>query len=322
MAGRQIKQLVRAHRDGDDLAFRRAAQEIIEEEEARQHLALARDLRQLLVGGSGTSVDADSPPLASPPRDADSGIPLLDVRVPDRPLTELSLSGATEAAIAGLAREVHSWPVLDDAGIPRRQRVLFTGPPGCGKTSAAEGIAAEIGLPLAVMRVDAVVSSYLGETSSNLRRVFEYSERVPVVLLFDEFDALGKERADPTDHGELRRVVSAVLQLIERYRGPSLLIAATNHADVLDSALWRRFDEVVAFPLPTVAQLKAVLRGVLRDVRGLNLDRAASALKGQPHAAAEKAAFDALRIAILAGRIRPTSDDVWTAIQGVLARPW
>jgi SpoVK/Ycf46/Vps4 family AAA+-type ATPase len=174
--------------------------------------------------------------------------------------------------LENVVEEVRHWPALDAAGLPRRQRLLLQGPPGCGKTTSAEAIAAELGRPLLIVRLDAVVSSYLGETASNLRRIFEYADQAPFVVLFDEFDALGRSRDDASEHGEMKRVVTAFLQMTDRYRGPSLLLAATNHPALLDEALWRRFDEVLTFGLPTVHQLRQVLRLRLKGVAHSGLE--------------------------------------------------
>ena len=130
------------------------------------------------------------------------------------------------------------------------------GPPGCGKTLTAEVIASELGRPVAIVRTDSVVSSFLGETAANLRKVFDFVAKSPMVALFDEFDALGKEREDASEHGELRRVINAVLQMLDAYEGRSLIIAATNHEGMLDTAIWRRFEEVLFLEPPTVAQLR------------------------------------------------------------------
>ena len=145
--------------------------------------------------------------------------------------------------------------------------ITLTGPSGCGKTTAAEALAAELGLPLVVIRLDAVVSSYLGETAANLGKVFEFLVKGQYVALFDEFDALGKERSDVSEHGELRRVVNAFLQMMDAYRGRTILVAATNHEQLLDSALWRRFDEVLLFERPNTEQLRRLLAVKLRPVR-------------------------------------------------------
>lgn len=323
MAGRELKQMFRAYREGDELAFRRAAQEIIADEEAKNHLALARDLRRILAGGGHTAF-AEAVALPAPPMDREGEWPLADVRHPERAFPDLILGEDVLGRVTGLVREVAAWGQLDVHGIPRRQRVLFHGMPGCGKTSVAEAVASELGWPLLVVRLDAVVSSYLGETASNLHRIFDFARSGSWVLLFDEFDALGKARDDPSEHGEIKRVITAFLQMLDSFRGPSLVIAATNHEQLLDSALWRRFDEIVEFPRPTVHQVRALLRQRLRGTRhnGLRIDEAASALKGLPHAAVEKAAWDARRYAVLAGRRTVTNGDLQQAVRDVRDRPW
>ena len=323
MAGRELKQLFRAYREGDELAFRRAAQEIIEEEESKQHLALARDLHRLLAAGAGAAV-AEGVTLPPPPLDREGEWPLAEVRHPSRLIQDLILPGKLIERLETIAAELTRWEELDRAGIPRRQRLLFYGPPGCGKTSVAEAIAAEMGLPLMVVRLDSVVSSYLGETASNLHRIFDYARTGSWVLLFDEFDALGKARDDPTEHGEIKRVITAFLQMLDGFRGASLLIAATNHEQLLDPALWRRFDEVLEFPRPTVHQLRQLLRLRLKPIRhhGVDIEDAARRLKGLPHAAAEKAAWDARRHALLAGRKLLEQDDLDRAIEDNRSRPW
>ena len=136
---------------------------------------------------------------------------------------------------------------LIGAGLKPKQRLLFYGPPGCGKTLAARVLAGVLGYPLAIVRFDAVVSSLLGETASNLRRVFEFVQPGNWVVLFDEFDAIGKDRDNPFEHGELKRLVNTLLQLMDSFTGQSLLIAATNHEALLDSAIWRRFEAIVPF---------------------------------------------------------------------------
>jgi SpoVK/Ycf46/Vps4 family AAA+-type ATPase len=181
-----------------------------------------------------------------------------------------------------------------------------------------------MGLPLVVVRIDAVVSSYLGETASNLHRIFDFVSQGSWVLLFDEFDALGKARDDPSEHGEIKRVITAFLQMIDAFHGPSLLIAATNHEQLLDSALWRRFDEVLSFPLATVHQSRRLLRQRLRSIkhRDLDIDGSASRLKGKPHSAVEKVAWDAVRFSVLEHRDTVEQNDLDRAVRDALSRPW
>ena len=208
-----------------------------------------RDLRKLLASGESIDIGQGDVRLVPPPTDPDQGWDLATVRRPERYLANLVLRPAVVTALTDLAKEVPDWNRLEALGVPRRNRVIFYGPPGCGKTSAAEALAAELGVPLVVVRLDAIVSSYLGQTAGNLRRIFDYASSAQWVVLFDEFDALGRERNDPSEHGEIKRVVNSFLQLLDGYTGPAMLIAATNHEEILDRALWRRFDEVVEFPL-------------------------------------------------------------------------
>lgn len=322
MAGRELKEIFRAFQAGDEIAFRRAAASIVEEEESKHHVALARDLRKIL-----TEPGRPSPPsrdVGSIPLDKDASIPLAEYREPKKALADLVLGGAQQAQIESLINEVRFWPELDRRGVPRRQKIIFFGTPGCGKSSAAECIATELALPLLIVRVDSVVSSLLGETSSNLRKLFDYAADHPSVLLFDEFDALGKARTDASEHGEIRRVVNAFLQLMDGFIGKSLIIAATNHEAALDPALWRRFDDVVEFPLPTVQQLRRVIRLRLRAVRkrGVDVGQVASRLKGLPYAAAESVVWDAIRRSIVTGRQYVQLEDVELALQNALRRPW
>jgi SpoVK/Ycf46/Vps4 family AAA+-type ATPase len=322
VAGRQLKEIFRAFQSGDEVSFRRAAMSIIEEEESKHHVALARDLRKILTEPG--RVQAPTLEVGSIPLDKDAGIPLAEYHEPNRRLADLVLRDEHERQIQSLIDEVRYWPELDKRRIPRRQKILFYGPPGCGKTSAAASIAGELELPLLIVRVDSVVSSLLGETSANLRKLFDYAADHPSVLLFDEFDSLGKARTDASEHGEIRRVVNAFLQLMDGFAGKSLVIAATNHEAALDPALWRRFDDVVEFPLPTVHQIRRIMRLRMQAVtkHGIDVDRAASKLRGLPYATAEAVVWDAVRRSIVEGRGAVEGSDVDHALSNALRRPW
>lgn len=267
-SGKVLRQLIKTGATGDVAAFRQVSEEVIREERLKQHHLLANDLEQILYGHSKPlASNSLSRLMPAVPTDKERGLPLLDIRQPQRSLEELVLPRLTQTAIEELLEEHRRVDVLRTYGLRASAKVLFFGPPGCGKTLAAEVVACELDLPLAIVRLDALVSSYLGETAANLRKVFDFISQYPLVALFDEFDALGKERADNAEHGELRRVVNAVLQMMDAYQGKSLIIAATNHEQILDSAVWRRFDDTMEFPLPSPELLSQVLRLKLRGVR-------------------------------------------------------
>lgn len=192
---------------------------------------------------------------------------MLEIKRPDRYLDDLVLEEATRSLLDRLLREFREWEVLLTNGLRPVRRVLFCGPSGCGKTVTAEALAAELGLPLLYVRFDAVVSSPLGETAANLRKVFDYARRGQWVMLFDEFDAIGRSRDDITEHGEIKRVVNSFLQIMDNFDGRSLIIAATNFEQVLDPAVWRRFDEVIRFERPGDNQLRILIRKRLAPLR-------------------------------------------------------
>ncbi len=303
--GKLLRQLIRSGAEGDLDAFRGVAKQVIAEERQKQHNLLANDLEAILYG----HVRAPSSPALrrlaeTVPEDRERGIPLLTLREPVRGLDDVVLSSRNRSMVEGILREHNREEVLKAHGLRPSDRVLLCGPPGCGKTLTAEAIASDLGRPLAVVRTDSVVSSFLGETAANLRKVFDFAAASPMVVLFDEFDAVGKERDDASEHGELRRVVNAVLQMLDSYDGRSLIAAATNHEGMLDSAVWRRFEEVLFLKPPTAAELRRLLAVKLRGVRrefeiGEVVDR--GWFKGAAHADVERIVRRAVKEMVLAG---------------------
>lgn len=184
---------------------------------------------------------------------------LIETVDPSRTRDELVLNARNTRVFLELLEEFKQGDTLRRHGLHVRSKLLFCGPPGCGKTITAEVFAREVGLPLLVAKLDAIISSFLGETASNLRRLFEEADRHPSVLFLDEFDALAHTRGDTAEHSEMRRVVNSLLMLIDRYKGRGFVIAATNLEKSLDDALWRRFDEVIVFDMPTERQIKRLV---------------------------------------------------------------
>jgi len=265
--GHLLRKLIRAGSHADAEEFRNAAEELIRLERDKKHHLLANDLERILYGERSSAARPVPRIVQDLPKDRERGLALLEFREPLRDLNDIVLSDENRSALQETLLEQNRADLLMSYGLRPISRLLFCGPPGCGKTLAAEVLATELGLQLATVRFDAVVSSFLGETASNLRKVFDFLVTQKVVALFDEFDAIGKEREDPTEHGELKRVVNSFLQMVDAYRGPSLLVAATNHERVLDRAIWRRFDEVLFFDKPNLEQIRQLLPAKLRGVR-------------------------------------------------------
>ncbi len=234
------------------------------------------------------------------PLDGDSRLPL--IRVNEVPVLEMEpvYDTRTWSALRQVVRERKQIDKLAEAGVDPTRTMLFTGPPGVGKTLAAKWIAREIGKPLAVLDLSSVMSSFLGRTGNNIRAVLDYAKDHDCVLLLDELDAVAKRRNDTGEIGELKRLVNVILQEIDEWPPSGLLLAATNHADLLDSAVWRRFELVTEFPLPQADGLEAVLKNHLE----LDSDSSwpavlSSALVGSSHSDAYQLACQARRVAVL-----------------------
>lgn len=272
---------------------------IIAEEQQKHNNALARELLLMLEASRPKRGAAFEK--APTPKDAEPTMHLAEPRVPHRRLTDIVLSERGFNQIHRVIEEYRRGELLRAHGLRPKTKLLFCGPPGCGKTLCAEVLASELKLPLLYARFDAIVSSYLGETSANLRRIFEVGKARPWVVLLDEFDAIGKSRNDLTEHGELKRVVNSFLQLLDSYTGDSIFVAATNHERLLDDALWRRFDEIIGFPKPTTSDIEKLIVHKLRNfaVRDVAPARLAQALKGLSHADIEWICLDAVKTAIL-----------------------
>lgn len=318
-----LKRLIQSHNCRDDSAFRDAASKIIEEEREKHHAIVAYELEQILNGDiRDVPQRTDMLLFDPPPVDIDSKTPLFQIRRPEKYLSDLVLGEALQRFLGRLLREFADWEILQANGLQPVQRVLFCGPPGCGKTAAAEAIAGEIGLPLLYVRFDAIVSSLLGETASNLQKVFDYARKGQWVIFFDEFDAIARSRDDVTEHGEIKRVVNSFLQILDNFRGRSLVIAATNFEQSLDPAIWRRFDEILHFDKPTADQLRSLVRIRLRPLR-YEADQAeeiVGAVSGSTFADAERVCLDIRKHAALNGDVAVTEEAMRDSVSRYIYR--
>lgn len=250
--------LVRAGAAGDKFMLRSTVEALMADERAKSHHSLADRLQKALQTVSVTpQISSNAQQTHSNGRDA-----ILEI-TPRIRFDDLVLTLPARAEGKQLVEEHLRADVLRANGYEPRHKVLLSGPPGNGKTSYAEAIAEALALPFFVVRYDALVGSYLGETNVRLRKLFDYVRTQPCVLFFDEFDSIGKERGDTHETGEIKRVVSFLLMQIDQLPSYVLTIAATNHAELLDRAVWRRFQLRLAFPAPEKNEISAFLDKII-----------------------------------------------------------
>ncbi|MCA9885249.1 MAG: ATP-binding protein [Anaerolineae bacterium] len=296
-----LKSLFRSFRQGDEETFYKVAEQIILQEKKKNHNILARDLKFILENGARKSNSTTSIyDFEKLPKDHERGFDLVEVRFVDRLMSEVVLTEKLGQQVKEIITEYFASDVLRSYGLRPKQKLLFTGPPGCGKTITTEILASELGLPILYTRFDSIISSYLGETASNLRKIFEYASKGTWLIFFDEFDAIGKSRNDPTEHGELKRVVNSFLQLLDNFHTESIIVAATNHESLLDKALWRRFDDILFFDKPSEAQIVHLIKIKLRNYPNkVNPTELASKMLGFSHADVERVCIEAIKSSII-----------------------
>jgi AAA+ superfamily predicted ATPase len=309
--------LFEAYREGNDLAFLRAAETIIAEELASNHHHAATELQRALGRGrEQMNASVRALELAASPKDRRSGEDLLWIHESSITPQRVVLAKGTAKKITRVLDEHRGKVQLQKHGYNPKTKLLFWGPPGTGKTLTAHLLAYELGLPVAVLRLNTVISSFLGDTAAHLQRVFNRASSTPMVLLLDEFDAIGKNRDDPHDVGELKRVVNSLLQAIDGFHGnQSILVAASNHQYLLDPGLWRRFDEIVQFPLPEFGErekfLSLLLGGIKSDSPMAQIARKAARLS---YAEIEHVVTESLKTMVLEGRdslrVRDITEDL------------
>ncbi|AIV53529.1 AAA family ATPase [Burkholderia pseudomallei] len=244
--------LVKAASSGDQRLLRSTVEAIVAEERGKQHNVLA-DRLQSAMNGVASNVSKSLRPAAVDGADRSREV-VVEVN-PDRRLGDLLLPEIVRVACGQLVEEQRRADLLRAHSLEPRHRVLLIGPPGNGKTSLAEALADELAVPLLVVRYEGMIGSYLGETAARLKRVFEYARTRPCVLFFDEFDAVGKERGDKHETGEIKRVVTSLLMQIDELPSYTVVAAATNHAELLDRAVWRRFQLRLELPQPGAKEM-------------------------------------------------------------------
>ena len=286
-----------AHQDLD--AAERQASAIAADEQRKGHTTAAQLLKGALArNGTQSVVERPTHPSTNGTASLLSGA--LSQRTGTVLLDDVVLRTGTRRMLDDLVREFRGQDHLIARGIRRRSKLIFHGPPGCGKTLTALALANTLALPIYVVRFDAVVGSYLGQTATHLRQLFQFAESTRCVLLFDEIDALGKRRGSPSDVGELDRIVVALMQELELSQIPGFVVATSNLPGSLDDALWRRFDLALRFSGPTKVEVARFTRAKAKMFHvPITKSLLASTSRLQSYADTEKAVEDAARRAAL-----------------------
>jgi len=308
--------LLRSHIDGDEDQFYSVALQVAANEAKQGHGRLAQELRQLVEAGRTTPkvYHDDKPALLAQPKGELGNI--VAASYPDIRLSSMILDESIEESLRRILLENRQRVRLKQYGLNPRRKILFIGPPGSGKTMSASAIAGELKLPLMTVLLDGIITKFLGETASKLRVLFDAIAQSRGVYFFDEFDALGSKRSEKNDVGEIRRVLNSFLQFLEKDNGESIIIAATNHVELLDPALFRRFDDVIEYALPNefVVQRIIEVRFATFRLEKLNWSTILKKAKGLSHAELVKACDDAAKNAVLKNRDVITQQDLLSAL--------
>lgn len=288
----QIKTLIKSHFEENNEKFNTVALQIAAHEAKLGHSNLANDIKQIIDNGKKTY------PKLKPLNSELQGL-VLEVES-DKKLSDLIVPSEIKDRINRVIREFTHRNKLLSHNLENRRKILFSGPPGTGKTMSASIIANELHLPIYVILMDKVVTKYMGETSAKLRQIFDLIMDRPAVYLFDEFDAIGSQRGKDNDVGEMRRVLNSFLQFLERDNSESLIIAATNNLGMLDQALFRRFDDVIHYNLPSDEEKIQLLKSRLgKNVTSKDIKALLPMLESLSHAEINQACLDAIKESVL-----------------------
>jgi len=301
----QLKALLKSHIDSDDTRFFSIAMQIAAHEAKLGHGKLADEMRTLIDAAksrrSAESITKKTIPISQPRGELSN---LLEVSYPKARLGDMVLDESVENRLRRIILEQRNFSKIRGHGLSPRRKLLLVGPPGTGKTLTASVLAGELGIPLFLVRLDALITKFMGETAAKLRQVFEALSDIRGIYFFDEFDAIGSQRGLTNDVGEIRRVLNSFLQMIEQDKSNSVIIAATNHPELLDYAVFRRFDDVVEYGLPKREQIIAVLKARLVNfkLRNPRWDALAATGEGLSYADITRAAEEAIKDAIIHDR--------------------
>jgi SpoVK/Ycf46/Vps4 family AAA+-type ATPase len=314
----QIKALIRSHADGDDSRFYAVAMQVAAQAARNGHGRFAQELRDLVDQARERAQAVGEKRKPTPlvqPRGELAG--LLTVAYPKTRVADMALDDELRVRIDRVVLEQRQRERIREHGFTPLRKLLLVGPPGTGKTMTAAALSGELGLPLFTILLDGLITKYMGETAAKLRLVFDAIQSTRGVYLFDEFDAIGGRRTSANDVGEIRRVLNSFLGFLEIEDSESLIIGATNHAGLLDRALFRRFDAVLEYVLPSSGIAVEVMRArlALLNTSDVVWAEAAEAAEGLSHAEITHACEQAAKNAILEHSTRVSGGDLIAALK-------
>lgn len=313
----QLKALVKSHINRDDGQFYSVAMQVAAHEAKVGHGRLAEELRDMIDAAKSrglTSEPGRLVPLAKPRGELAN---LLHASYPKSRLADMVLDSGVAEQLQRILKEQRLNMRIREHGLSPRRKLLLVGPPGTGKTMTASVLAGEIGVPLFLVRLDALITKFMGETAAKLRQIFDAINEVRGVYFFDEFDAIGSQRGLANDVGEIRRVLNSFLQMIEHDQSHSLIVAATNHPEILDYALFRRFDDVLEYHLPTAQQAGELIRSRLGRFapKPLSLKPLVTKADGLSFAEIRRAVDEAIKEAVMHEVDRVSTQELGRALE-------
>jgi len=316
-AARHMIALLKSHLEGDDKEVLSVAMQAAAHEARLGHIAIAQQLRDLIDESKRRSSAIQSRPgqlVVLEPRGELAN--LLSVQTPSIRFSDMALPEALAERLKRVLLEQRQQKRLREHSLSPRRKLLFLGPPGSGKTMTASALAGELHLPMFTIMLEGLITKFMGETAAKLSLVFEAIRQTQGVYLFDEFDALGAHRSQANDVGEIRRVLNSFLQLLEKDSSQSLIVAATNHPEMLDRALFRRFDDVIEYNLPDAKLAEEILRRKLAMFQTADIDwqRVLPETEGLSQAELVRASEEAAKKAVLGGSTRITSEALIAAV--------
>lgn len=300
----QIKALLKSHVTGDDEKFITIAMQVAAHEARQGHNKLAEELKQLIdQAKSKKKNSANVLSLVQPKKELEG---ILEASFPKLHLADLTFSEKQTDTFKRIIKEYKQQDKLRSHNLEPRRKILLYGPPGTGKTATASALANELKLPLFTIRLDGLITKFMGETASKLRLVFDAIRATRGLYFFDEFDAIGSDRMSPNDVGEIRRVLNSFLQFLEHDESDSFIVAATNYKNLLDPALFRRFDDVLNYELPSQNQVKTLVKNKLShfnlSVSEKEWEQIEKISDGLSHAEITRACDDAAKWMVLEGK--------------------